>query len=163
MATSHDRPVHLIFITDSSSIATIARCKMHFLSSFSRNVSLYFHFPFPMKVYFPFSRHVSNTLGNILLERILLKSEALNPRRKPIPKLRFTLFQIFSPRIRISQKEFSLDQDSQMIFSPKSGYPNYLPHLPRVEFVSQASILHRYRRTIDHMRIHFDNHQQLMK
>ena len=33
----------------------------------------------------------------------------------------------------------------------------------RVEFVSQASILHRHRQTIDHMRIHFDNHQQLMK
>jgi len=88
LATSHGRPIHLIFITDSSSIATIVR-------------------------------HVSDTVGKVLLERILINSEALNPNRKQIPKL-------------------------------------------RVEFVSQASILHQHRQTIDHMRIHFDNHQQLM-
>merc|ERR1712203_884624 len=89
LTTSHGQPVHLIFITESSNIATIAR-------------------------------HVSDTLGKILLERILITSEALNPNRKKLPLL-------------------------------------------RVEFVSQASILRRHRHTIDHMRIHFDNHNQLMK
>ena len=57
----------------------------HCYHSWVRSHVCFFH----RKFYFSFSRHVSDTLGKVLLERFLLNSEALNPNRKQIPKLRF--------------------------------------------------------------------------
>ena len=141
LATSHGRPIHLIFITDSSSIATIVRWIMlYILTGFT--------FPLP---------DTSRTLS----ARFSLResSSTLKPWIQTGSR-----FQDWGSDFSNCFFYLGIAFDS-MTDVNEGGlliHPLISPPL-RVEFVSQASILHQHRQTIDHMRIHFDNHQQWMK
>ena len=92
-------------------------------------------FAFEDPRWFPF-RHVSDTLAKILLERILITSEALNPNRKKLPLLRFCLdshIPPFTHPLRVCSPlphTFSLNQGGVRFssFDPATPPSDHRPH-----------------------------------